>query len=381
MSKMPLSPLVPSAVCRLAAALCAAASACCAVAAMPAAAAPPRAAQSASAPATAGAPLRLRVVGGLAGVSQFIRFEQPFWTTELPRLSGGRIMADVVPFDRAGIPGVEMLRLLQLGVVPFGTVLMSSFASLYPQYTAVDLPGLSGDVASLRRSAAAFRPYLEQSLRQELGVEMLALYIYPAQVTFCKRPLKGLDDLAGRRVRVSSPAQADFIAALGAEPVMTSFSQQRNSLESGETECAVTGGMSGHTLGLDTVTSYLYPLPLNWGMAVFGANRTAWNALPAQDRELLRAGLARLEAAIWDSAERETAEGVACNTGRGQCSTGQRGSMVLVPVSEADERRRVEIFRKTVLPRWLARCAVRCDQVWERTLGATGSGASPAMAP
>lgn len=394
MSQMPFSPLsllVRSGLRRLAACLCACATAAAAPAAAqaaPAPAAPVAASASASASGAQpragrqpGAPVRLRVVGGLGGISPYTRFEQPFWTTELPRLSGGRLSADIVPFDRAGIPGVEMLRLLQLGVVPFGTALMSSFAALYPQYTAVDLPGLSGDIASLRTAAAAFRPYLEQALRQEQGVEMLALYIYPAQITFCKRPMKGLEDLAGRRVRVSSPAQADFIAALGAEPVVTSFTQQRNSLESGDTECAVTGGMAGNTLGIDTLTHYLHPLPLNWGMAVFGANRAAWNALAPEDRNLLRTELARLEAAIWDSAMRETAEGVACNTGRADCRKGRRGAMTLVPVSDADERQRVEIFRTTVLPRWLRRCAVRCDQIWARTIGATGRGADLSVGP
>ncbi len=398
MSRMPFSSLSPlslpgrSGPRRLAVCLCACALAASAPAApqmAPAApAAPASAAASASAPGAqpraarqAGAPIRLRVVGGLGGISQYTRFEQPFWTTELPRLSGGRLSADIVPFDRAGIPGVEMLRLLQLGVVPFGTALMSSFSSIYPQYTAVDLPGLSGDVASLRAATAAFRPYLEQALRQEQGVELLALYIYPAQITFCKHPLKGLSDLRGRRVRVSSPAQADFIAAVGAEPVVTSFTQQRNSLESGDTECAVTGGMAGNTLGVDTLTRYLHPLPLNWGMAVFGANQAAWNALPPEDRQLLRTELARLEGAIWDNAERETSEGVACNLGRSDCRTGRRGAMTLVPVSEADERLRVEIFRTTVLPRWLRRCAVRCDQIWARTIGTTGRGADIFVGP
>ena len=63
----------------------------------------------------------LRVVGGLAELNQYVRREEPFWTRELARLSGGRYTAEIVPFDRAGVPGTEMLRLLQLGVVPFGT--------------------------------------------------------------------------------------------------------------------------------------------------------------------------------------------------------------------------------------------------------------------
>ena len=68
--------------------------------------------------APAPAPYKLRVVGGLAALSQFTRWEEPFWTQELKKLSGGKYSADIVPFDRAGVPGVEMLRLLQLGVIP-----------------------------------------------------------------------------------------------------------------------------------------------------------------------------------------------------------------------------------------------------------------------
>src|SRR3990167_6821228 len=62
---------------------------------------------------------QFRVVGGLAGISQYTRWEEPFWTRELPRISGGRFRADIVPFDRAGVQGEEMLGLGQLGVVPF----------------------------------------------------------------------------------------------------------------------------------------------------------------------------------------------------------------------------------------------------------------------
>lgn len=160
-----------------------------------------------SAAATGGstaAPYRLRIVGGLAGINQYTRQEEPFWSKELSRLSGGRFEAEIVPFDRAGVPGAEMLRLLQLGVVPFGTTLMSSFTAQYPEYTAPDLAGLNPDIATLKSTLTAFRPYLEKALRDQHGVEALAVYVYPAQVVFCKKPLRTLSDLAGRRTRVSS---------------------------------------------------------------------------------------------------------------------------------------------------------------------------------
>lgn len=328
-----------------------------------------------SLPASAQTPFR--VVGGLAGVSQYTRWEEPFWTRELPRLSAGRFKADIVPFDRAGVPGDEMLRLLQLGVVPFGTTLLSTLTGSFPQYTAIDLAGLNPDMASLKASVAAFRPYLEMSLRQELGVEMLALYVYPAQVLFCRKPLAGLTDLSGRRVRVSSAGQADFVGALGAVPVHTAFAQVVASMESGSIDCAITGTMSGNALGLHAITTHLHTLPITWGLAVFGANRAAWEALPPDLRALLRQELPRLEASIWEESERDTALGVACNSGAPACTTGRKGRMAVVPVSPQDERRSQEIFRDTVLPRWLQRCGQRCADIWNQTLGPARGPVAP----
>lgn len=314
-------------------------------------------------------PYTLRIVGGLATLNQYTRQEEPFWTRELPRLSNGRYRADIVPFDRAGVPGGEMLSLLQLGVVPFGTVLMSSFTADFPEYTAPDLAGLNPDVATMRSTLAAFRPHLEKSLREKLNVQMLAVYTYPAQVVFCKRPIGSLADLHGRRVRVASSTQADFVGALGGVPVLTSFLQILLNMQSGSTECAITGTMSGNTLGLHTITSHLHSLPITWGLAIFGAHLPTWQALPADLRELLLRELPRLERAVWAESERETAEGIACNQGQAACSTGRKGSMVVVPVSRQDEINRREILETYVLPRWVQRCGNACVPLWNQTIG------------
>lgn len=314
-------------------------------------------------------PYTLRIVGGLATVNQYTRQEEPFWARELSRLSNGRYRAEIVPFDRAGVPGSEMLSLLQLGVVPFGTVLMSSFTADYPEYTAPDLAGLNPDLATLRSTLAAFRPHLEQSLRERLNVQVLAIYTYPAQVVFCKRPLGALADLNGRRVRVSSSTQADFVGALGGVPVLTSFAQIMPNLQAGGTECAITGTMSGNTLGLHTITTHLHSLPITWGLAVFGAHLPTWQALPTDLRQLLQRELPRLERAVWAESERETAEGIACNQGQAACTAGRKGSMVVVPASRQDDINRREILETYVLPRWVQRCGNACVPLWNQTIG------------
>jgi TRAP-type C4-dicarboxylate transport system substrate-binding protein len=312
---------------------------------------------------------KLRIVGGLAGLHQYTHNEEPFWTKELPLLSGGKYGAEVVPFDRAGVPGPEMLRLMQLGVVPFGTAVISNISAQYPEYAAPDLAGLNPNLTDLKKSVSAFRPYLEKSLRERHGIALLAIYTYPAQVVFCKKALSGLADLAGRRVRVASATQADFVSALGGLPVLVGFAQILPNMTSGNTECAITGSMSGNTLGLHEVTTHVHSMPVTWGLAIFGANQAAWSALPGDFRALLAREIPRLEAAIWSESERETAEGFACNAGKASCSGGLKGQMVQVQVSAKDEVLRKEILASTVLPRWIQRCGSRCVEPWNQTIG------------
>jgi TRAP-type C4-dicarboxylate transport system substrate-binding protein len=262
-----------------------------------------------------------------------------------------------------------MLRLLRLGVVPFGTALLSVAAAEEPEFNAVDLPGLSPDIGTLRRIVDAFRPRLGELLRDRYAVELLGVYTYPAQVLFCSRPFTGLGDIAGRRVRTSSVGQSELMEALGAVPVVTPFAEMMNAFRIGQVECAITGTASGHAIGLFQVTTHVHAMALTWGISVFGANMTAWRTLPPDLREVIRTGVVGLEAAIWQAAAGETGEGLACNAGLPACPPAmRRGAMTIVPVTAEDEDRRRHLLTATVLPRWIGRCGEDCVEAWNRHL-------------
>ncbi|MFY7857281.1 MAG: hypothetical protein ACOVQT_14175, partial [Rubrivivax sp.] len=200
--------------------------------------------------------------GGLAGLNQYVRHEERFWATRLSELTQGRYRAEIVPFDRAGIRGAELLPMVRLGTVPFGTLLLSQAAPRDAEFAAADLAGLSPDVATLRRVVAAWRPRLQSLLLQRHNAHLLAVYAYPAQALFCNRPIAGLADLKGLGVRTVSQTQSDFVQALGGRPLTVPFAQMMDQVRSGNLDCAITGTMSGHTIGLDKVTTHLLPLPV-----------------------------------------------------------------------------------------------------------------------
>jgi TRAP-type C4-dicarboxylate transport system substrate-binding protein len=329
-------------------------------------------------PAAAADPIRLKIIGGLADVSQYVRFEEPFWRRRVAELTNGRVQGEIAAFDRAGFRAQEMLALMRLGVVPFGTALLAIVSTEEPEFNAIDLPVLNPDMARLRRSVGLYRPYLEEVLLERYNIVLLAVYTYPAQVTWCTRPFTTLSDLAGRRIRISSAGQGDLVTALGARPVVTSFAAIVPAIRSGVVDCAITGTLSGNAIGLHEVTSHVHSLAINWGVSVFGANKAAWEALPQDIRASLRGGLARLEQEIWEAADRETGDGLACNAGLPTCIAGRKGNMTVVPVAPADESRIRSLLVDTVLPRWVERCGPACTQAWNTRLAPTLGIRAPA---
>jgi TRAP-type C4-dicarboxylate transport system substrate-binding protein len=310
------------------------------------------------------APITIRVLGGLAEISQYVAFEEPFWSRRVPEITGGRLRAEVAPFDRSGIRGQEMLQLMRLGVVPFGTVLLGLAAADEPELNAVDLPVLNPDIAALRRTVSLWRPHMAELLRERYGVELLSVYTYPAQVVFCRDPFSGLSDLAGRRVRTSSVGQSELVSALGGVPVVMPFAEIVAGIRTGVVECAITAALSGNAIGLHEATSHVSRLAVSWGVSAFGANIAAWEALPPQIRAKLRQGLQELEEEIWRAAERQTEDGLACNAGRPGCREGRPGRMTAVEERWQDESRRLVLLRETVLPSWLQRCGGECAEGW-----------------
>jgi TRAP-type C4-dicarboxylate transport system substrate-binding protein len=312
---------------------------------------------------------RLKVVGGLADVTQFTKFERPFWQTEVPKITHGKVVADIYPFDQSGFAGPEMLQLMRLGVVPFGTALLAQVAADEPELNVVDLPTLNPDMKTLRATVGAYRAHIADLLARRYGVELLAIYAYPAQVLFCASPFRTLHDLAGRKVRTSSVGQSEMMGALGAIPIQIPFAKIVDSFRRGVVDCAITGTRSGAEIGLPEVTSYISPLAISWGLSFFGANREAWSQLAPDIRDELHEGLQHLEAAIWDAADRETSAGLACDIGTDACDSDKIYHMTLVPVDPADQGERRQFLEKTILPDWIQRCGQDCVEAWNSTLG------------
>jgi len=313
--------------------------------------------------------VHLKVIGGLGQTSQYKEQEEPFWTKRIPERSGGKITAEISPYDQDGLSGPEVLQFARLGAITIGNVPLAQIASEDPEVAGLDLAGMNPDVSSLRRSIDAYLPTLTALYRDLYSLEVLAIWTNPAQVVFCNKSISGLADLSGFRVRVASAMHADFASGLGASGITIPYKGLMHALQNNVADCAITGAISGYRSGLHTVTSHLEGFTVSWGPNILIANRNAWRRLGEPVQKFLREQLSLLSDEIWAGVERESSQGIACVTGRGPCPIGPPGQMKYVPPSDADGKLVKQVLSDVVLPRWIERCGAECGARWNDTVG------------
>ena len=311
----------------------------------------------------------LRVVGSWSSLTMFKNFEKPFWTEKLPAAMPG-IKADVTSLGQVKLKGPAVLRQMDMGVFDVVHTVADYVVSDSPALAGLDMPALAPEIGQARKVVDAYRPVVADALAKDFNAKLLAIAPYPAQVTFCRDKITGLDDLKGKKIRASGWTTSEFVTALGATGVTMSFSEVPQSLQRGVVDCAITGSLSGYSAGWGEVANYIYPLPVGgWDYVITAMSMKTWDSFNSQEQNQLQALITeQLEEPAWKVTARETLEGVDCLTG-GNCPHGPPNKLSLVPVSGKDLDRAQSILVESVLPAWAAKVKPEVVQQWNATAG------------
>jgi TRAP-type C4-dicarboxylate transport system substrate-binding protein len=206
-------------------------------------------------------------------------------------------------------------------------------------------------------------------MEEKFNTKLLALGTNPPQVFWCRDPLDGLSDLAGRKIRVFNKTMADFINAVGGTTISMPFAEVVPALQRGVVDCAVTGTLSGNTAGWPEVSSHLYPLYLGWSINYQGVNQDSWNGWPEEVRAFFTEQFARFEDKMWETAGKAVADAENCNFGKEPCELGKMADMTPVPISDADKETHKQLMQDVVLVEWARRCGQDCAAEWNDTVG------------
>ena len=302
---------------------------------------------------------------------QYSKVDVPMLRDGVAKATNGRIEFNLRSYPEANVQGPEAIRLVRSGQVDIVGAPLTTVSGDVPLLDGFDLPGLHTSMDQVRRAGQALAAAANVDL-EKLGVRMIATSPFPAQVFFCKKPLAGIADLKGLKVRVAGPSQSDFMTALGAQPVAIAFGEVYASLERGVVDCAVTGTGTGNAQKWWEVTSHLYTLVASWGISGYLVNLAWWNKLDPQVRAFLEKTFREVEDAQWRLGAELTQDGIECNIGNAAgCkifTVVTSRPMTLVKASDADVARGRQILLDVVLPNWVKRCGTRCGEAFNEAI-------------
>ncbi len=304
-------------------------------------------------------------------VPQYTRVDVPILRDGASKASGGRVEFNLKSWPEMNVQGPEVIRLVRSGQVDIGAAPLTTVSGDVPILDGIDLSGLNPELDQAHKVADAVLPIANQEL-ERLGVKLIATYPFPAQVFFCKKPIAGLADLKGLKVRTNGPAQGDLMNAFGAQPTAIAFGEVYTALERGTVDCAITGTGSGNGVKWYEVTSHLYTLATSWSVSGYFVNLAWWNKLDPQVRNFIEAQMKQVQDAQWKLGAEVSQDGIDCNTGNAAAckihTLVKTRPMVQVRATDADKARLREALAKVVLPSWVKRCGAKCGEIYNQVI-------------
>ena len=304
-------------------------------------------------------------------VPQYTKVDVPMLRDEMPKKSNGRIEVNLKSWPEMNVQGPEVIRLVRSGQVDLAATPLTTVSGDVPILDGIDLAGLNTELAQARKVADALVPVANREL-EKLGVKLVATYPFPAQVFFCKKPVAGLADLKGLKIRTNGPSASDLIGFVGGQPAAIAFGEVYTALERGTVDCAITGTGSGNGVKWYEVTSHLYTLSTAWSTSGYFVNLAWWNKLDPAVRTFLEGQMTAVQDAQWKLGAEVTQDGIDCNIGNAAgCriyTLVKAKPMTLVRPTDADKARLREALTAAVLPGWVKRCGQKCADAYNQVI-------------
>src|SRR5216110_2940024 len=174
-----------------------------------------------------------------------------------------------------------------------------------------ELPG-AGDTA-LANSVAYSRIHWKyfQKVAEYKGVKLLGVFTHGPGQMFTKRPVAGIGDVQGLKIRTGGGVAEKVAKALGASAFVKPAPESYELLQSGVADGVFFPLESIISFKLDTVLEQATQFPGGMYSSAFGffMNEEKWNKLPKQDQDAIEKisgeHIARLAGASWDAADQK----------------------------------------------------------------------------
>ena len=232
---------------------------------------------------------------------------QANWAAEVEKATGGRVKFQSLPKAPAAPPGT--FDAVRDGLVDLSYVTASYTPARHILPLMAELPGMAdtAEVNSVAYSRVHWKRF--QQVGEYKGVKLLAVFTHGPGQMFTKKPINGINDIKGLKIRTGGGIAEAVANAIGASAFVKPAPESYELLNSGVADGVFFPFESIASFKLDTVIGQATVFPGGMYSSAFGffMNEDKWNKIPKADQAIIEKHsyeyAARSNGQSWDRAD------------------------------------------------------------------------------
>jgi TRAP-type C4-dicarboxylate transport system substrate-binding protein len=213
------------------------------------------------------------------------------WTEKVAEASKGRLKVQIYPSMQLGGKPPQLLDQVKDGIVDIVFTLPGYTAGRFPKLEVFELPFVHKDPVS---STLALQDFQAKHLRDEFkDYHVLLLHVHAGSMFMTKsKPITGLSDLSGLKIRTATRAGGWYLSSLGAVPIGAPLPQIPQMISKGVIEGAMLPYEIAPAIKMQELATHFTQLSgdqprMNTSTFSFLMNKNSYAKLPADLKKVI----------------------------------------------------------------------------------------------
>jgi TRAP-type C4-dicarboxylate transport system substrate-binding protein len=208
------------------------------------------------------------------------------WAESVEEATGGKVHIELFPGGTLGRDGSKQIKLLKDGVADIAFIIPAYNPGLFPDNWVIELPDTSQ--TATEGTLAFWRMVDSGKLRGYDDFEVISMFATSPYLMHGTKPMNGIDDMKGLKVRIAGKLEQQCVEALGAVPVGMPISKIPESLSRGVIDATPLHYAALYAFGIASATSHHYHNA--FGSLPFGfvMSKERFNELPEDVQAVMK---------------------------------------------------------------------------------------------
>ena len=220
------------------------------------------------------------------------------FAADVEKRSGGRMKISVSEGGALGLKDADAMRFMQTGTPELGFIWPPFLGRDAPALANLYVYGLVANADEHLKALPALKAVLKEGIAKwDIEVPGFLGFSIVDAALFCREPVRTLDELKRKKLRVGSREQVETFKRLGVSAQIVPQNELYAALQTGVVDCALYAQRFANSISLHEVAKHVTPTGFPFPPAPYAllAHKAKWAALPADLKKAFGDAVLELE--------------------------------------------------------------------------------------